>query len=121
MSNPSKQKGTAFEVSLLPALRKLDPRVERSALKGGKDTGDFSLLHVKARGWNGPGGVLNKLVVSAKNCKQISLSGWLSEAEGMRKNASADAAIVVHKKRGTTNPEEAYCTMSLGTLIRLLT
>ena len=109
--NPSKAKGTAFEVSLLPALREIDPRTERSALKGSLDAGDFTVLNVRAQ---------LRIVVSAKNCKQLSLSGWLKEAEKQRLNARAAVAVVIHKKRGTTNPEEQYVTMNLGTLIRLL-
>ncbi len=116
MANKSKKKGTGFETSLLPALKKLDPRVERSALHGRLDRGDFTVLAF--RKWaNSP----QTMAVSAKNCRQMSLSGWLTDAEKMRVNASADAAVVVHKKRGTTAPEEQYCTLTLGTLLKLLT
>lgn len=48
------------------------------------------------------------------------LSGWLAEAEVERINAGADVGVVWHKKRGTTNPEEWYVTMTGRTWLEVL-
>lgn len=41
MSNPSRKKGSAWEVELLDLLRPIWPDVERAPLKGTADFGDF--------------------------------------------------------------------------------
>lgn len=107
MSNPSKQKGTAFETSLLDFLRKYFPGAERRALSGAKDKGDY-ILPTAA------------FALEAKNCQKINLAGWIKEAETEARNLGVPYGVVVHKRRGTTDPSQQYVTMTLGSLLGLL-
>lgn len=107
MVNRPKEKGTSFETSLLPALRLYYPGAERRALQGKHDKGDFIL----------PGA---KYALEAKNCKEMKLSEWLKEAEVEAKNLGVPYGVVVHKKRGTTDPRKQYVTMDLGTFLDLI-
>ncbi len=118
----SKQRaiGTSYETSLLPALREYYPDASRAPLHGSKDTGDFIL----------PGE--RRLIIEAKNHKQMKLSEWVKEAEEEAYNAweawakytgvrtPAPVGVVVHKRRGTTDPYEQYATLTLGGLLRLV-
>ena len=74
MSNPSIQKGTAFESLIAAAFAEVFPGVERRALAGAADRGDI-------------GGVPG-LVVECKNVRTMSLCVWVDEAR-------AEAANVV--------------------------
>ena len=103
----SKQKGTSFETSLLPALRTVYPGAERRALTGNKDKGDFIL----------PGA---DFALEAKNQKALDLSGWIREAETEAENLGVPFGVVVHKRRGKTDPMEQYVTMTVGTFLAMM-
>lgn len=100
----SKQKGTSFETSLLPPLRKRFPGAERRALSGNKDKGDFIL----------PGA---DFALEAKNVKAMALGQWVREAEAEAENLGVPYGVVVHKRRGVTDPEEQFVTMTLRTFL----
>lgn len=105
MSNPSKQKGSSFEVSLLPALRSYWPNAERLALQGSRDRGDFS----------GCG----RFVIEAKNEKKVDLAGYLKEAQVEALNAGGAIGVAIIKRRGITDPMRQYVLMDLATLLRI--
>jgi hypothetical protein len=108
MTNRSKQKGTSFESSLLPALKAKRPETERRALEGKNDKGDFYI----------PGE--DRFIVEAKNHKEMGLSGWLKEASVEAANAGVPHGVVFHKKRGTTDPRQQYATMTVGDFLDLV-
>ncbi|RZU35978.1 hypothetical protein EV284_3461 [Streptomyces sp. BK022] len=108
MTNRSKQKGTSFESSVLPAIKEKQPLAERRALEGKQDKGDFYI----------PGE--DRFVIEAKNHKEMDLSGWLREATTEAANANVPHGVVFHKKRGTTDPREQYATMKVGTFLDLV-
>jgi hypothetical protein len=103
-----RQKGTAFESSLLPLLREYYPGAERRALAGVKDKGDFIL----------PGA---SFALEAKNCKQMQLSAWVREAEVEAENLGVPHGVVVHKRRGVTDPARQYVTLTLKDFLELVT
>ena len=103
----SKAKGTAFESSLLPLIRQYHPYAERRALTGAKDKGDFFL----------PG---LDVVIEAKNQRTMSLGSWLDEAIVEARNAGVEYGIVVHKRKGKTDPGEQFATMRFKDLLHLI-
>lgn len=70
MANPSKQKGTAWETKLVRRLSSVFPLVERRALRGVNDLGDFANC--------------NAWVIEAKNQKSWRLHEWM---RSLRKKA----------------------------------
>lgn len=107
MTNRSKQKGTSYESSVLPAIQEKRPNAERRVLQGKNDKGDF---HIPDEA---------RFVVEAKNCKEMDLSGWIREAEIEAANAGVLFGVVVHKRRGKTDPREQYLTMKFGDFLDL--
>lgn len=106
MTNRSKQKGTSYESSVLPLLQEYYPGAERRALAGALDKGDFIL----------PGA---PFAAEAKNHKAMSLAEWVKEAEVEAKNLGVPYGIVIHKRRGTTDPRRQYVTLTLGSFLEL--
>jgi hypothetical protein len=107
VSNPPKVKGTAFESSLLPLIREYHPYAERRALTGAKDKGDFFL----------PGA---DFILEAKCVRTMSLGSWLDEAVREAINAEVGYGIVVHKRKGKTDPAEQFATMRFKSLLDIL-
>ena len=106
MSNPSKQKGTFFESSLLPLLQEYYPGAERRALSGALDKGDFIL----------PGATW---AAEAKNRKTMALSAWVKEAEVEAFHLGVPYGVVIHKRRGITDPGRQYVTTTLLPFLEL--
>jgi hypothetical protein len=107
----ARQKGTAFETSLLPLLREWYPEAERRPLQGEKDKGDYHL----------PGEA--RYALQAKNQKTMVLSSWVDDAaeQALNLDPSGHAVgVVVHKRRGVTDPYEQYVTMKFGDFLWLV-
>lgn len=113
MPNRSKAKGTAFETSIVTYLRQWwDGRIERRALSGSQDKGD-----VAGFGTLGAG-PYQEFVLECKNHKSLDLGSWVKEMEIERGHNLSTAGFVVHKRRGTTDPEKQYVTGTLGDLVQ---
>jgi hypothetical protein len=111
VSNPSKRKGTAFEVVVSNGLNEeWDDRIERRALAGIKDRGDVSNFRVGAQ----------RVVVECKAERAIDLAGWVTEAEKEAANDGALCGIVVAKRRGKATFGDQYAIMTVSTLLKLL-
>jgi hypothetical protein len=108
MSNPSKAKGTSFEVSLLPVLQEKYPDASRRAAEGKNDKGDFNL----------PGE--DRYVIEAKCRTQMSLPQWIREAEAEAKNAGVLYGVVISKRKGTADPNQQYVHMTVSTFLGLV-
>jgi hypothetical protein len=107
VSNPSKQRGTAFEAALVNYLhRRGHPHIERRTLSGAHDRGDIA-------------GVAST-VIEAKACRTITLSEWVNEAQDEARNANASIGIVVAKRRGTSDVGQAYAVLPFAQLVTLL-
>lgn len=59
-------------------------------------------------------------VVECKRERRLDLAGWVDEAEAERRNAGASLAVVVSKRRGTTEPGSQYAILTLDGLRLLL-
>lgn len=114
MSNPSKRKGTNFEVLIRDYFidQTGDDRIVRLALAGVKDQGDIANFRI------GP----HKIAVECKATDEYraQLAGWIAEAEQERKNLGALASIVVHKRKGKGAAQDQYVTLTLADLFRML-
>ena len=107
MSSASKRKGSLFEKEIVDALIAYGwPHAERRIAGSQYDRGDIQ-------------GVIG-VTWELKNQKALDLAGWTKELEVEMKNNKTEIGLVVHKKRGTTNPLDYYATMPLGIALRLL-
>jgi len=93
------------------AVRLDDDRIDRRVKTGAKDCGDVGGVRTVAGG---------RVVVEVKDVARMDLSGWVREAEVERGNDDALLGVVVHKKRGTTDPAEWYVTMTCEAFAVLL-
>ena len=95
----AKAKGTAAESAVVAYLRDHGwPNVERRAGRGELDAGDIAGLE--------------GVVVEVKNHARLELAAWLDEAVRERTNARATIGVVIHKRKGTTDVGQWYCTMT---------
>jgi hypothetical protein len=109
----ARKAGTAFETLIASYLAgTVDDRIERRSRNGARDRGDISgLRHMGER-----------VVVECKDLGgRLNVGPWLNEAEIERLNDDSTAALVVAKRRGTTNPADQIVLMTLGDLVSLLT
>ena len=106
VSNPRKEKGSAYERLIVGYLRDRGYEVDRTRAGWSDDRGDI----------HGIEGV----VFECKNHKRMDLSGWLAELVVEMANAKSDMGVVVHKKQGATNPADQYATLPFGLFVDLL-
>ena len=106
MANPSKRKGTGFEVAVVDYLKAHGfPFAERRAQRGVNDAGDISGIV----GW----------VIECKNHRAVDLGPWMNEAHHEAANDGASKFAVIHKRRqhGTS---EAFVSMPLRLFAELV-
>lgn len=109
----AKKAGSSFERLIADwlAARLNDDRIDRRVKHGAHDRGDIAGVRTIRGG---------RVVIECKNVAQLALPAWLREAELERANDDALIGVVVHKKRGTTDPAEQYVTMTVATFAALL-
>lgn len=109
----AKQAGSSFERSIADYLAEFldDERVDRRVKRGVKDRGDISGVRVHGQ----------RVVVECKNCSKLDLPGWVRESQTEAGNDDALVGVVVHKRRGTTDPGSQWVAMELRDLVALLT
>src|SRR5271155_4049226 len=106
MANPSKAKGSKFEVDVVEYLKANGfPHAERRALRGIHDAGDVAGIG----GW----------VCEGKNHKALDLGSWRTEAAREARNGSVSRWAVIHKRR-QHNVSEAFVTGPLRLFAQLL-
>ena len=106
MSNPSKQKGTAFETAVVEYLKARGIACERRALHGNTDKGDIAGI----KDWT----------FELKNRKALDIGGAVDEARLEARNAGTNlyAAIVKRPRKG--DPGEAFAVMPLSLLVEVI-
>ena len=109
----AKKAGSSFERAQADYLAAEldDDRIDRRVKSGAKDRGDIAGVRTIRGG---------RVVIECKNTSRLDLPGWLREAEAERVNDEAPIAVVMHKRRGTTDPGAQYVTMDAATFVRLL-
>ena len=88
-----------------------DDRIDRRVKTGAKDRGDIGGLRAHGQ----------RLVVEVKNCARTDLAGWIAEAETEQGNDDALSAVVISKRKGTTNVGRWYVHMTVDQLVALIT
>lgn len=111
MTNPQKQKGSAYERAIRTYLTLQGFDAERTRAGWTDDRGDIHGIHHP---------VLGNFTIECKNQKAMDLSGWLKELERERDANGGGLGAVVHKRRGNTNGEDQYATLPLWMLVQLL-
>lgn len=103
--------GARFERSIADWLaQNLDDRIDRRVKTGAKDRGDIG--GVRHRG--------ERVVLECKDTTRTDLAGWIREAHLEARHDDARIGVVVHKRRGTTNPAQQWVHMTLEDLAWLL-
>lgn len=108
MANPSRRKGTTFEVTVRDYLNDsgvFTQKVERAPLWGAADQGD--LLNTGA------------FAVECKATKSIDLSAFVDQAEKEAANAGKRWGVAVIKRRRKST-EKAYVAMTLQTFVDIV-
>lgn len=111
VSNPQKNKGSAYERQIVSYLRETGFAVDRTRAGWSDDRGDIHGI-CSADG--------TPFVIECKNHQRLNLSGWIKELYAEITNAKGVAGVLVHKRRGTTNPQDQYATLPFGMLVQLL-
>ena len=108
----AKAAGTRFERLVADCLAAfIDDRIDRRPKTGNKDKGDVGgLRHLG-----------NRVVIECKDVARLDLSGWVDEADVERGNDDAVAGLVIHKRRGHSDPLDQYVTTTVRDLVGLLT
>ena len=101
MSNPSKQKGTAFETLVATYLREVFPSVERAPAQGSHDRGDI---------FGVPG-----FTVECKNRRDLAagLAEGVDQAVAESVNAGTSWSVAVVKRPRRGEPGDQYAVMPL--------
>jgi hypothetical protein len=102
-----RRKGSRFENDVVNYLRAAGyPQAARCLAGATDDRGDVS-------------GVGNA-IIECKNCQKMQLGPWMDEAKSEALNAALPRYIVVHKRRGVSDPGESFATMPLWLTAELL-
>lgn len=111
MTNPQKIKGSAYERSIVDYLRKSGFMADRTRAGWVDDRGDI-------HGVTSPEG--KPFTFECKNHRGDSLPGWIKELQREVSNAGGVVGVVVHKKHGTTDAGDQFCTLPMSMLVQLL-
>ena len=105
--------GTRFERAVADYLAAhIDDRIDRRAKTGSKDRGDIGGVRTPHGG---------RVVVECKDVVRTALADWVGEADTQRGNDDALVGVVIHKRRGVTDPAAQYVTCTVADLVALLT
>lgn len=109
----ARQAGTTTERRLADYLATAlaDDRIDRRPKTGAKDRGDIGGIRHHGQ----------RLVIEVKDCARVDLAGWTAQAHTEAGNDDALAGVVVHKRRGTTDPGRWYVAMTVDDWLAHLT
>lgn len=104
--------GTRFERTIADALAAAldDDRIDRRARTGAKDRGDIAGLRLHGQ----------RVVVEVKDCATLRLPEWTAEARTEAGNDDALVGVVVHKRRGVSDPLAQWVTCTVADLVAIL-
>ncbi len=109
----AKAAGSRFERSIADALAAAldDDRIDRRPRYGGKDRGDISGIRLHGQ----------RVVIEAKDCAAMRLPEWTRQARIEAGNDDALVGVVVHKRRGVSDPMAQWVTCTVADLVAILT
>lgn len=97
--NPQKNKGDGFERVIVGAIEAVGISAWRTRAGWTDDRGDIAGI--------------DGVVVECKNHSKTDLGGWIKELAREVANAGARRGVVVHKRKGVSDPHEQYVTMTV--------
>jgi hypothetical protein len=106
VSSKAKQKGSKAEREVVKYLQEWWPYAERRLAGATDDKGDVSGV---------PG-----VCIEIKDHAKMALAGWIEEMILETKNARAWTGVVIHKRRGKSNPADWYASMPVSIWVELL-
>ncbi|ORX07867.1 hypothetical protein [Mycolicibacillus trivialis] len=109
----AKAAGARFERLIADALARAlgDDRIDRRPRNGSKDRGDIG--GVRLRG--------ERVVIECKDTATLRLPEWTREAQLEAGNDDALVGVVVHKRRGTSDPMQQWVSMTVADFVAILT
>jgi Holliday junction resolvase len=111
MVNPQKIKGSAYERTIVDYLRKSGFMADRTRAGWVDDRGDIHGV-TSAEG--------KPFTFECKNHRGDSLPGWIKELQREVSNAGGVVGVVVHKRHGTADAGDQFCTLPMSMLVQLL-
>lgn len=108
----AKAAGSRFERQIADHLKEAtrNDAIDRAVKRGSSDIGDIA--NVKING--------HRIALEAKDCAKLDLPAWTREAKVEAKNYGALVGLVVHKRRGTTDPAKQWVSMTVSELVSLI-
>lgn len=106
MTSRSKIKGSKAEREVVKYLNEWYPYAERRLAGATDDKGDVSGV---------PG-----VCIEIKDHAKMALAGWIEEMLLETRNAKAWTGVVIHKRKGKSNPAEWYASMPVWMWVELL-
>lgn len=109
----AKAAGEKFNWDIARYLSKAlnDRNITKAPSWGARDKGD--VVNVRIDGYD--------LVIQTKNLSRLDLPGGTEDAKLQALNAGAIAGLLVHKRKGTTDPARQWVTMTMAELVALIT
>lgn len=108
MANANKAKGSQAERQVRDYLQSQNIDCDRIPAGATLDTGD---IFTYDKTWP---------VIQVKNHKALQLGVWITEAQQQATNARRATSIVVHKRKGKSDPSEWYVTTTLQDFVNLM-
>jgi hypothetical protein len=108
MSNPAKDKGSAYERLIADYLTAEGFPCERIPAGATADRGDLWIP------------VIEWPTIDCKNHKTSGLGPWVDRAAEQAHNAGRHAGVVVHKRHGITDPARQFVTTSLEMFLAIM-
>lgn len=109
----AKSAGSRFERQIADALAAAlgDDRIDRRARNGAKDRGDIAGIRLHGQ----------RVVLECKDVSTLRLPEWTREARIEAGNDDALVGLVVHKRRGVSDPMAQWVTCTVADLVAILT
>lgn len=107
----AKSAGSRFERTVADYLAaEVDDRIDRRTRTGANDKGDIAGLRFDGE----------RITIECKDTSRTDLAGWYTEARREADNDGALLGVVVHKRRGISDPARQWVTMTLQDFADLL-
>jgi hypothetical protein len=107
----ARQAGARFERVIADALaHHIDDRIDRRVKTGNKDRGDIGGVRIHGQ----------RVVIECKDVATTALPAWTREAQLEAGNDDALVGVVIHKRRGTSDPLDQFVTMTVADFAALI-
>lgn len=108
----AKSAGSRFERAIADALAAAldDDRIDRRVKTGARDRGDIAGIRLHGQ----------RVVIECKDTSALRLPEWTAEARIEAGHDDALVGVVVHKRRGVSDPMAQWVTCTVADLVAIL-